>query len=177
MPGGIALVSGSPATGKSTLARRLAQATPRGVHFEVDPFYEFVAHPIPPHRPESHAQNQAIARAAARAIGAFAEAGYEVFSDGVLLPWALPIYRSELAPLGVPIDYVVLRAPLDVALERSRARAKDVPDDVLRAMHPQFAALGAEYARHVLDPDGRDLDATIAELVARRARGELRLAP
>jgi hypothetical protein len=145
------------------------------VHFEIDPFYEFVAHPIPPIRPESHGQYQAIARAAARAIGAFAEAGYEVYADGVVLPWALPIFRAELGPLGVPIDYVLVRAPLDVALERSRARAKEVPDEVLRAMHPQFAALAGDWSRHVLDNDGRDLDATMAELLARRARGELRL--
>jgi chloramphenicol 3-O-phosphotransferase len=174
-PGAIALVSGSPATGKSVLARRLAQAHARGVHFEIDPFYEFMAHPIAPTRPESHAQNEAIARAAARAIGAFAQAGYEVFADGVILPWALPIYRAELVPLGVPIDYVLVRAQLEVALARSRARAKEVPDEVVRVMHPKFAALEAEYDRHVVHNDGRSLDATMAELLARRARGELRL--
>ncbi len=161
--GAVALVSGSPATGKSSLARRLAQASPRGVHFETDPFYEFVAHPIAPIRPESRAQNEAIA-----------QAGYEVFADGVIGPWMLPHYLAELAPLGLAVDYLVLRAPLDVALARSHARDKDVPDEVVRAMHPKFAELGA-YERHALDTGARDLEETLAEVARLRACGALRV--
>ena len=42
--------------------------------------------------------------------------------DGVVGPWFLGVYRSEAARIGVPLDYVVLRPSLEIAVTRARER-------------------------------------------------------
>ena len=42
--------------------------------------------------------------------------------DAVVGPWWLPVVAPELRPTGIPVDYVVLRAPLDQTLRRARER-------------------------------------------------------
>ena len=89
-------------------------------------------------------------------------------------PWLLPIWTRELRRAGVPVDYIVVRAPLDETLARANARAKRIPVEFVSHMHAQFAALG-EFERHVVDTRGRSAEQTLAEIARRRASGELRL--
>lgn len=170
----IAILSGCPGTGKTTLALRLAEASERGVHLDTDRFYDFVLQPVSPILPESRLQNEAVAAAASRAAAAFAEADYEVFVDGVIGPWLLPIWTRALRLSDVPVDYIVLRAPLDETLLRASSRSKRIPAEFVRHMHAQLAELG-EFERHVVDTRGRTPDETLAEIARRRANGELRL--
>lgn len=169
------VLTGTPGAGKTTVAARFAAATPRGIHLSGDAFFDFLAHPIPPVKPESHAQNGVVMRAFARAAGAWAEGGYEVVLDGIVGPWFLPVVARELLPLGVVVDYAVLRVELAAACDRACGRAeKPAPEEVVRAMHRAFADLG-DFEAHAIEVGGADPDA-VAERVRRlRSAGALRL--
>jgi predicted kinase len=149
----IVIVSGSPGTGKSTLARSLAGESPCGLHLDSDFFYGFPAAPIDPALPEAHAQNTVVMRALARSARAFAEGGYDGFLDGVIGPWFLPLYRDELRG-GPPLAYLVLRASERDAVRRVEERDGPGQSARVRHMHAAFSALGTLDA-HAIETSGR----------------------
>jgi len=146
------------------------------VHVVTDAFYRFFSHPIVPIRPEARDQNTAAIRAIAAASAAFAASGCAVFVDGVIGPWFLPTFLAEVAPSGVRVDYVVLRAPLAETLARAMARAEARADDdvIVRHMHSAFADLGA-FEAHAVDTGAQPLAATRELVERRRARGDFSL--
>lgn len=77
-----------------------------------------------------------------------AEGGYLVVWDGILGPWYLARARAGLGE--VRVDYLVLRAPLDTAIARVRARGDDVDETGVVVIHPKFEDLG-ELEAHVVD--------------------------
>ena len=170
----ITIVSGCPGTGKTTLCQRLASERAQGMHLVADAFYEAIANPIDPTRPESHQQNTTVTIATARAAGVFASGDYEVFIDGLVGPWFVPVFVRELLATGVPLHYVVLRAGLEETLARSEGRDKSVPERVVRRMHAAFADLG-ELERHALDCSGQSEAETLVELRRRHQADELLL--
>jgi predicted kinase len=168
----ILVVSGSPGAGKTSVARRVSAADPRGLHLLSDVFYGFPAHPVDPTTPDSHAQNAAIVAAVMRAAATFAEADYAVVVDGVFGPWWLPQIAGALR--GCEVDYVLLRADLDEALQRATTRSEGADPRAVRHMHRAFAEAEG-FERHVLETGGVPLDDVVQRLEARRAGGGLRL--
>lgn len=160
--GALTIITGSPGAGKTTLAARLAGESLQGVHVVGDTFYTFLAHPISPVLPESHAQNTAIIRATVRAAAALAEAGYEVFLDGIFGPWFLPVVIEELAGLHAEVRYLVLRVTLEEALRRVAGRNPPGDENMVRKMHTAFASVGA-YEAHVVETTQMSLDDVAAE--------------
>ena len=167
----IVILTGSPGTGKTTVAARLAKAKPRGLHIPSDVFYTFPAHPISPYRPAALEQNTDIVAVAARTAAAFAGRGYHVILDGIFVPGFLPVMARELQPTGLAVHYVVLRAPLEIALRRVQDRIGHEKDHVVRLMHAAFSDLGL-YPAHAVDTGTRDADAVAAELGRSLDRGE-----
>ena len=147
--------------GKSTLARRLALEAARGLHLDSDRFYAFPARPIDPTTPAAHTQNETILRALSRSARAFAEGGYDVFFDGIVGPWFLPLVRAELR--GVALHYVMLRASEADAIARVRARDGDGQDARVSQMHRAFADAG-EHAARVVETSGRRRRDVFAEV-------------
>ncbi len=172
----LTIVSGCPGTGKTTLAALLSTASPRGLHFVADVFYEFMEEVVSPILPESHAQNTTVGIATAGAAATFAAGGYDVFIDAVVGPWFLPVMAPELRPTGIPVDYVVLRAPLEETLRRARKRsdAEKFSAEGVRHMHAAFAELG-QFDVHAVDTSNQSSVETFAEVGRRRCTGELRL--
>jgi len=182
---GVVALSGPPASGKSTVAPRLAtRLGPRSVCLEGDWFWTTItAGFIEPWRPEADGQNRAVLRAGFAAAAELATGGFAVVVDGVLGPWHLPAVTGLLAERGVDLDYVVLRADLATTLGRAAARAGDAPrvpgnppladTGPIRALWEQFGDLGA-HERHVVDTTDLDaaatVDAVTAGLVAARFR-------
>ncbi|WP_447920287.1 AAA family ATPase [Achromobacter aegrifaciens] len=145
----ILILTGPPGSGKTTVAAALAQmaGSPK-VHLHSDDFWAFIKHgAIAPYLPESHAQNQVVMEALSRTVSAYAEGGYFVILDGIIGPWFLPAFDG----LTVPVHYVVLRPPLDLAIQRCQQRGGDTLVDpaAITSLHGQFGSLG-ELEQHVL---------------------------
>lgn len=169
----VTIVTGSPGTGKTTLARLLARQDERGIHLVSDLFYGFPAWPVDPTKPESHAQNTAIIRAVGRAAAGFAESGWPVALDGIFGPWFLPELRAAFPP-GLETEYVVLCAPLAVTVARVRERQGSGESARVEHMHRAFADLGA-LAGHALDTADASPEDLLAAVLEGRRQGRFRL--
>ena len=165
----IIIVSGCPGSGKTTLARSLALSSPQGLHLVSDLYYSFPVARVDPTRPESHHQNTVVMRAVARSARAFAEGGYNVFVDGVIGPWFLPVFRDELSEARV--SYLVLRARESDVLGRVREREGPGRSPIVRHMFAAFADLG-EWGVHGIETSDRAPDDVLAVALHGLALGQ-----
>jgi predicted kinase len=177
--GAVAIVTGPPGAGKSTVARLVATASPApAVHLPSDSFYEWIVTGlIPPYLRESHQQNEVVIGVTAGAAFGYAAGGYLVLLDGVVGPWFLDPFRAQAARTGIALHYLILRPDLATCLARAQAR----PDGLtlsapIRQLHGQFTALGA-LEDHVIDSAGQPASETAALVTARIADGSARLPP
>lgn len=170
--GSLAIVSGVPGAGKTTLTVTLAASRAAGLHLPSDVFYTFPAHPLDPTTPESHAQNVTVVRALGATCRAFVAGGYDVFLDGVLGPWLLDPLLEETRVSGV--DYVVLRADPSVAVDRVHRREGSGRSPAVRQMNTAFADLGPR-ERHVVDTTDLTPEATRSRVEVGLAAGRFRL--
>lgn len=172
--GHVVIVSGSPGSGKTTTAELLARlpGQPK-VHLHTDDFWGYIktGH-IDPWLPEAARQNQMIMEISASVAQHYARNGYLVALDGVIGPWSLPPYQE----LAVPVHYILLRAPVEVAIARCQARGGDSLTDptVVADVHAMFADMG-EYERHVLPIGHLDRQDTLAAVVEAVRSGKYRL--
>jgi hypothetical protein len=155
----------------------LAERSERAVHVESDRFFDFIRSGfVEPWKRESAEQNAVVMRIVAGAAAGYASAGYFTIVDGIVLPrFLFEPMRDALHGAGHAVAYAVLRAPLDVCLERAGARDSQPladPQVVERLWH-DFADLGP-LSPHAVDVDASDPDAAADLLAARLRDGSLR---
>lgn len=139
------IVNGAPGSGKSTVARLLAEESPRGVHLPSDVFWRFVVDHLPPGLPEAEEQNQTVVAALSSAAAAYDRGGYDVFVDAFLRPVYLETFLQAYARL--PVDHVVLMPSLETAVERATIRGDNDPDVLMTSDELAAPDLIAEQVR------------------------------
>ncbi len=163
LAGAILILTGPPGSGKTTTSRSLASqpGSPK-VHLHADDFWHFIKNgAIPPYLPSAHDQNGVVMRALANASEAYAAGGYLVIVDGIIGPWFLPAFQD----LDRPVHYVVLRPPLDIAIQRCRDRGGETLSDagVITSLHEQFSDLGS-FEAHVITTEDHGPDQILSDV-------------
>jgi predicted kinase len=153
---GVLLLTGAPASGKTTAARLIATTPTLGAHVEADSFFGFVRGGyVQPWLPESYRQNAIVMQAVAAAAAAYAGGGYTTVVDGIITPrWFLAPLAEALAAAGHAVSYAILRPTLATYIARAAARSGDElhnPDVITQLWH-QFADVN-ELERHVIEAD------------------------
>jgi tRNA uridine 5-carbamoylmethylation protein Kti12 len=160
----LVIISGPPNAGKSATAEALCQRYDRMLHINVAVLRDFLRMGrLRPwdESPEGRRQRALLITSACDMARRFLDGGYGVVIDDIVTPDELPAYREALAGCHATVHFVVLQPPLDLLLERERAR----PTEWHRA-----GRLDAVYQRFVGWQGGAvvDPDALAPELVADR---------
>jgi len=156
----ICVISGSPGTGKTTIARMLADNSEneKAAHIELDDFWEYIRKGyILPWENGSGDQNETIIDAVALSAEKFAQNGYDVYVSGVIGPWFVGPWL-ETAQNGVDVRYIVLRPSEETAVLRATGREhKDffpLNAQIVKDVWRNFTDLGA-YESNVIDTTGQ----------------------
>jgi hypothetical protein len=181
-PGQLLLLTGAPGCGKTTIAPLVADHAPLSACLDLDWFFaKLRSGAVEPWREEAHQQNRVVLSAAASTVATFTAGSYFTVADGILNPFMLDLFVSACVPLGIELNYAVLRAPLSVVLARVQARITEpehrgalADATVVQALWNGFEAHGID-DRHRIDSGELSPGLIADEIYQRCVEGDLRL--
>jgi predicted kinase len=145
----IFLIAGSPASGKSTIARLLAQRAAKGLHIPVDDLRTMVhggvVHPGPAWSADLIEQLDLARKTAADMALRYHRAGFLVAIDDFFDPYSnLAEYETLYSAEG--LHRIILMPHPDVAIARLRERQphsgmRDLMEEAIRDLHEKITAL------------------------------------
>ncbi len=174
--GRIIIITGSPGTGKSTVASLVAKESDmdKSVHMHTDDFYQYLSKGvIPPHLPESNKQNLVVIEAFLEAAKRYARGEYDVIVDGIIGPWFLEPWQS-LAQEHYEVHYIILRASKEETLKRAVERSKldrKTNVELVETMWEKFCNLGI-YESNVVDTTTYSIQETVSAVRKKIADGK-----
>lgn len=176
--GRIALITGAPGTGKTTVSSLMARQSDmeKSVHMHTDDFYHFLCKgAIPPHLPGSQEQNEVVTEAFLAAAKRYARGGYDVIVDGIIGPWFIEPW-VKAARERYEVHYFILRANRETTLRRAVERSKldrETNIELVEAMWEQFSHLG-KYESYVIDTTECSVEKTVS-LLQEQLKGRTKL--
>ncbi|NLU69902.1 AAA family ATPase [Streptomyces sp. HNM0574] len=169
--GGVLLLTGIQAAGKSTVAQALAERLPRSVHLRGDTFRRSIvggrAAMTPDADEEAHAQLRLRHRLTALCADEYARAGFTVVAqDTVLGPYLAETARQITAR---PLAVVVLAPDPAAVAEREAGRAKSAygADWSVAGLDAAFRERTPRGTGLWLDTTGQSVAETVREILTR----------
>jgi len=171
----IFIITGTPGSGKSSVAVALMRRFPFGLHIPVDDLREQVvsgtAHPVPAWTAETGRQFRLARQSAAQIARLYADAGFAVAIDDVIsIGDAQALFAEPLSDYAVRA--FLIRPSLEIALERNAQRTNKQFDTAVleqtiaslyRSMDPHaYSAAGW----HVVDNSQLSVDETVDRILA-----------
>ena len=169
----IFLITGTPGSGKSSVARALLQRFEFGLHLPVDDLREFVvsgiAHPVPTWTEETGRQFSLARESATSTAKLYATNGFAVVIDDVI---SSEDVSSIFEPVFAEFDFhkILLQPKLEVALERNRTRTNKNFDpsfleEPIRQIHAWMSAQKLPRNWSKLDSSDLSLEQTVAAIL------------
>jgi len=177
----IFIITGTPGSGKSTVAKALMQRYEFGFHIPIDDLREWVvsgiAHPLPTWTDETTRQFRIAYQAAAQLAKTYASEGFSVAIDQVIYPKDVKTYFEKILSEFV-VHKVYLRPNVSIALERNAARTtkefdNEFLNEPLKAIHTSLdEQIQADNGWVIIDSTTQNIQATIDEII-RKTRIDL----